>query len=152
MAKPKAAFKPRENFIKFINYVHQVLDFEELEKAGYAEIYYSAMEYYRELFANLKMDFINDIEYEIMATIENKKGAMTVVELCPIFDVPRNQMSNFLYHLNKHAMVTQNKEKKQAYWSITPLGRKFLAFYLQEKLEKELEEENKKNNGGNNEK
>lgn len=126
----------RQDFIKLINWYQSKVPFEEIEKDGMEEIYFRGMTFFGEVAGNTKYNIIDDLDFLILATLNNKP--FSIKELSSVLGVSVPKIVIKTTALIERGYAYSDKTKEGTILFISELGKRE---YRKELFERENEDE-----------
>lgn len=119
----------KKNFVELFEWLHNNMNFEEIDKTKKWEVYFSAMRWYEANVANGSYVQLTDDDLECLLTLQT--GAKNIEELSAIMGLSVPAMQSKVYKVASRglaiAYIEENhKREKRTYYKLSPYGTKYL--------------------------
>ena len=115
----------KQSFRELFEYMHNSLDFEELEKGNNMEVYLKGMEWYNKYVTTARYSLLSEQDLKCLMAVHS--GPKTAEEIRNITGYSLDSIRPRMYKLYSRGLITQyredtNKRKKHLFYKIAPLG------------------------------
>ena len=120
---------PKRNFVQLFEWLHNNMDFEEIDRMRAWEVYFSALKWYETNIANGNYVQLDDNDFECLLALQS--GSKNNEELSAIIGLSCPAMNPKMHKLASRGLVIvyieeNNKRKRKTYYKLSPYGAKYL--------------------------